>query len=215
MTRTVLAVAACAALLPALGRAQEPLQFTVGATAAQQIVQSLVDPNRGRFTGSVVGVEGGLVSDRLLVRVRYAEGHVNPKSATTADGRDVVEGEALVGFRALPWLTVWGGPSARAYTMGNSDQRWIIWTARATARGTLLPGRMQSFVELYGAFSGSVGDPALHAGGRGLNGGLELRLSQSKQFWSRLGYKMESMHAEGMRETVETFSLSLLYGLPQ
>jgi hypothetical protein len=215
MIRAGLAIAAGVALLPAVTRAQEPLQFTVGATAAQQIVQSLVDPNRGRFTGAVVGVEGGLVSNRLLVRVRYAEGHVSPKSATAADGRDVVEGEALVGFRALPWLTLWGGPSARAYTMGNSDQRWIIWTARAAARGTLLPGRMQSFVEVYGAFSGSVGDPALHAGGRGLNGGLELRLSPSKQFWGRLGYKMESTHAEGMRETVETFSLSLLYGLPQ
>jgi len=215
MIRTGLALGMCGALLPSVTRAQEPLQFTVGATAAQQVVQSLVDPTRGRFTGALIGVEGGLVSDRLLVRVRYAEGHVSPKSGTTAEARDVVEGEALVGFRALPWLTVWGGPSARAYTMGNSDQRWIIWTARATARGSLLPGRMQSFVELYGAFSGSVGDPALHAGGRGLNGGLELRLSQSKQFWSRLGYKMESTHAEGMRETVETFSLSVIYGLPQ
>jgi hypothetical protein len=147
--------------------------------------------------------------------VRYAEGRVNPKSGTTGDPRDVVEGEALVGFRALPWLTVWGGPSARAYTIGSSDQRWMIWTARATARGSLLPGRLQSFVELYGAFSGSVGDPALHAGGRGLNGGLEMRLSQTRMFWGRLGYKIESAHATGLRETVETFSLSLMYGLPQ
>ena len=216
MTRRGLALAAILTLVPVMVRAQERrAQFTVGATAAQQIVQSMVEPAHSRFTGTLLGVEGGMVSDRLLLRVRYAEGRVNPKSGTTGDSRDVVEGEALVGFRVLPWLTLWGGPSARAYTMGESDQRWIIWTARAAARGALLPGRLQSFVELYGAFSGSVGDPALHAGGRGLNGGLELRLSQARPFWGRLGYKMESAHATGMRETVETFSFSLIYGLPQ
>jgi hypothetical protein len=216
MIRLGVPIVVCLALVPAVSQAQEQrLQFDVGATAAQQIVQSMVEPARSRFTGTLLGIEGGMVSDRLLVRVRYAEGRVNPKSGSTGDPRDVVEGEALVGFRALPWLTVWGGPSARAYTIGNSDQRWIIWTARATARGALVPARLQSFVELYGAFSGSVGDPALHAGGRGLSGGLELRLSQAGTFWGRLGYKMESAHATGLRETVETFSFSLIYGLPQ
>lgn len=204
------------ALMPAAARAQEQrLQFTFAGTASQQIVQSMVEPSHDRFTGALLGVEGGMVSDRLLLRVRYAEGRVNPKSGTSGDSRDVVEGEALVGFRALPWLTLWGGPSARAYTIGSSDQRWIIWTARATARGSLMPNRLQTFVELYGAFSGNVGDPALHAGGRGLNGGLEMRLSQTGMFWGRLGYKMESAHAAGLRETVETFSFSLVYGLPQ
>jgi hypothetical protein len=216
MIRPGLAILACLAVVPAVAPAQDQrLQFTVGATAAQQIVQSMVEPARSRFTGTLLGVEGEMMSDRLLVRVRYGEGHVSPKSGTTDEARDVVEGEALVGFRALPWLTLWGGPSARAYTIGSSDQRWIIWTARATGRGSLIPNRLQSFVELYGAFSGSVGDPALRAGGRGLNGGLEMRLNESGLFWGRLGYKMESAHAEGLRETVETFSLSLIYGLPQ
>lgn len=211
-----LAIATFLALVPAVSPAQEQrLQFSVGGTAAQQIVQSMIEPARSRFTGTLLGIEGGMVSDHLLLRVRYAEGRVSPKAGSSGDPRDVVEGEALVGFRALPWLTLWGGPSARAYTIGNSDQRWMIWTARASGRGTLLPNRLQSFFELYGAFSGSVGDPALHAGGRGLNGGLEMRLSQTGMFWGRVGYKMESTHAAGLRETVETFSFSLMYGLPQ
>jgi hypothetical protein len=156
------------------------------------------------------------------VRVRYAEGRITPKGGSGgllgsggSDPRDVVEGEALVGFRATPWLTLWGGPSARAYTIGASDERWMIWSARATARGTLLPGRMQTFLELWGAFSGKVGEPPLRAGGRGANGGLEVRLSEARSFWGRLGYRMESTHAEGLRETVESVTLSIIYGLPQ
>jgi hypothetical protein len=204
-------------VLPAVARAQDEhrTQFAVGLMASQQIVQSRVEPASSRLTGPLLGLEGALMSDRFTVRLRYGEGRVKPQQGAGSEARDVVEGEALVGFRAFPWLTLWGGPSARAYTMGSTDQRWLIWTARATGRGTLLPGRMQSFVELWGAFTGSVGDPALPAGGRGFNGGLEVRLGQSTPMWSRLSYKMESTHASGLRETVESLTLSLMYGLPQ
>ena len=202
-------------VLPAGVRAQDRLQYTLGLMASQQIVQSHVDPASNRLTGPVLGFEGALISDRLIVRVRYDEGHVQPREGPDKVARDVVEGEAMVGFRALPWLTLWGGPSARAYTIGDNNQRWLIWSARATGRGTLVPNRMQSFLELWGAFTGSVGDPALSAGGRGFNGGLEVRLAQSTPLWSRLSYKMESTHAAGLRETVESLTLSLIYGLPQ
>jgi hypothetical protein len=216
MIRVGIALVACVSIFATVARAQETQRhFTVGVTAAQQIVQSMIEPSKSRFTGPVLGIEGGMVSDRLQLRVQYLEGRVSPASGTTDSARDVVEGQALVGFRALPWLTLWGGPSARAYTIGSANQRWIIWTVRATGRGTIVPGRVNSFVELYSAFSGSVGDPALPAGGRGLNGGLELRASASGMFWGRLGYRVESARANGLRETVETFSLSFIYGLPQ
>jgi hypothetical protein len=213
MKRYLAAIACGAIALPAALHAQR-IQFTVAGQASQEIVQSHVDATSTRFTGLMLGGEGMLISNRLLLRVRYAEGRITPKGATS-DPRNVVEGEALVGFRAMPWLTLWGGPSARAYTMGSSDERWLIWTARAAARGTLLPGRMQTFVEVYGAFSGNVGDPPLRAGGRGADGGLEVRLGETGSFWGRLGYRMESAHADGLRETVESVTLSLIYGLPQ
>jgi hypothetical protein len=73
---------------------------------------------------------------------------------------------------------------------------------------------MQTFVELWGAFSGNVGNPAQKAGGRGAYGGLEARLGEGS-WWGRLGYRMESVHADALRETVESLTLSLLYGLPQ
>ena len=202
-------------VLPAGMRAQNRLQYTLGLNASQQVVQSHIEPASSRLTGPLLGLEGALISDRLIVRVRYAEGHVQPRQGPDNGARDVVEGEALVGFRAVPWLTLWGGPSARAYTIGDTNQRWLIWSARATGRGTLVPNRMQSFLELWGAFTGSVGDPAISAGGRGFNGGLEVRLSQTTPLWSRLSYKMESTHASGLRETVESLTLTLMYGLPQ
>jgi hypothetical protein len=218
MKRHIAAVAllVCVLALPAAARAQGGgMQFTVGGVGAQQTVQSHVDQVTDRFTGLLLGAEGSLVSDRFVVRLRYGEGRINPKAGSSAAARDVVEGEALFGLRAVPWLTLWVGPSARAYTTGDGDQRWLIWTGRATARGTLLPARMQTFVEVWGAFSGNVGTPPLKAGGRGAYGGLEARLGEASAWWGRLGYRIESPHAAGLRETVESLTLSLLYGLPQ
>jgi hypothetical protein len=205
----------CAVLVPGVLQAQERrFQFSVAALGGQQIVQSHVDLVNDRFTGLILGGEGVLIMDRLMVRVRYGEGRIKPSSGSSTDPRDVVEGEALFGVRATPWLSIWAGPSARAYTMGDSDQRWLVWTARATGRGALIPGRMQTFLELWGALSGNVGSPGIKAGGRGANGGLEVRLGDAN-FWGRLGYRIESSHAETLRETVETVTLSLIYGLPQ
>ena len=190
-------------------------QFMVGGLAAQQTVQSHVDGSNDQLTGLLMGIEGGFISDRFALRVRYGQGRVNPKPGTNVDARDEVEGEALFGFRAMPWLTLWAGPSARAYTTNDGDQRWLVWSGRATARGTLIPGRMQSFIELWGAISGTVGNPTLKAGGRGSNGGLEVRLGEASSLWGRLGYRIESVHATGLRETVESLTLSIFYGLPQ
>lgn len=214
------AAALVPALLPAQVETQSPAaltgtRFSVGGIAAQQIVQSHVDASSDRLSGLLLGIEGGLVSDRIALRVRYGQGRINPKPGASVDARDEVEGEALFGFRAMPWLTLWAGPSARAYTTPDGDQRWLIWSGRATAHGTLVPGRMQSFLELWGAVSGNVGNPPLKAGGRGANGGLEVRLGDASTLWGRLGYRIESVHADGLRETVESLTLSLMYGVPQ
>lgn len=212
--KSLLGVALAVALVPAGTAAQSRLQFTGAGFAGQQMVQSLVDGASDRFTGVVLGAEGVLVSERFMVRLRYDEGRVNPKAGSAAEGRDVVSGEALFGVRATSWLAFWIGPNARASRVGQSDQRWLVWSGRATARGTLLPGRMQTFVELWGVFSGNVGNPARKAGGRGANGGLEMRLGEGN-FWGRLGYRIESLHADGLRETVESVTLSVVYGFPQ
>jgi hypothetical protein len=207
-------------LLPAPLAAQR-LQFTFGATGAQEIVHSRIAASGllgaasdDRFSGTVLGGEGLLMSGRIVARLRYAQGRVSPTGGSAAAARDLVEGEALFGFRAMPWLTLWAGPSARAYTIEGSDQRWLLWSGRASARGSLLPGQMQTFVELWGAFSGNVSNPSAKASGRGAEAGLEMRLG-GQSFWGRLAYRIESVHAEGLRETAEAISLSFVYGVPQ
>lgn len=212
--RTSLLTLCVLAALPASLASQQRTQLTFGGTAAQQIMNSTVDGSTTRFTGLVLGAEGTLVSAPLAIRLRYIQGRVTAKEGG-ADPRDVVEGEALFGLRVMPWLTIWAGPSARAHATEETTQRWLLWSGRATARGTLLPGRMQTYVELWGALSGKVSDPGGKAGGRGADAGLEARLGSSSSFWGKLAYRIESTHAEGLRETVEAVSLSIVYGLPQ
>jgi hypothetical protein len=204
-------------LLPFPLAAQQRPQLTFAGTAAQEIVQSTSDVSRNRLTGPTFGIEGLLVTNKIWVRVRYAQGRVVAKdeSGTPLFTRDVVDGEALVGFRATSWLTLWAGPNARAYALGDRDQRWLFWTGGATGRGSLLPGRLQTFVELWGALSGSITNPPIQAGGRGADAGLEMRVGAISPFWGRLSYRIESGHAADMRETVEALTLSVIYGIPQ
>lgn len=201
-------------VLPASLAAQDGSRFTFAGLASQEIVHSREGATNDRFTGMVLGGAGNLTVGRLVARVRYAQGRVSSKTGGV-DPRDIVEGELLVGYRVMPWLTLWAGPSARAYTMDQSEQRWFIWSGRAAARGAIMPGKMQSFVELWGALSGTLSNPEMTAGGRGLDAGLEMRLSQASPFWGRLSYRMESTHAADLRETVEAVSLSIIYGFPQ
>jgi hypothetical protein len=215
--RTLVTAAIGLALLTRVAQAQDDhrLRFTVTGLAGPQLVQSTADDVTNKLSGHIIGLEGVMVGNPFMVRVRYAEGRINPKPESNAEARDVVGGEAMFGVRALPWLSLWVGPSARAYTVGESDQRWLVWWGRATARGALIPGRMQTYVELGGAFGGNVGNPALKAGGRMASGGLEMRFGAMSNFWGRLGYGIESLHAESLRETVESLTLSVIYGLPQ
>ena len=214
MTRVLALVFAVALAAPAAVNAQG-VRFTAGAFGAQEIVQSHVDADFLRYTGTLFGGEGNLVSERFAVRLRYAQGHVSAKTDTGAVGRDLVEGEALFGYRAMPWLTLWAGPTARAYSTSEGDQRWLLWTARASARGTLIPGRMQTFGELWAGISGTVGNPSMKANGRGADVGLEMRFAEQSPLWGRLGYHIDSNHADGLRETVEAITLSVIYGFPQ
>lgn len=212
MNRALALALFAAAAVPGAASAQH---WNLGVFGAPQIVHSHIDSSSSRLTGTVFGGEGTLVGDRFSFRLRYAQGNVTAKSDTGLDKRLVVEGEALAGFRATQWLTLWVGPTARAYTLGESDQRWLLWTGRASARGTLLPDRLQSYVELWGAITGSVGDPSAKAAGRGADAGIEMRLSSQTPLWGRFGYRIESSHADALRETVESITVTVIYGFPQ
>jgi hypothetical protein len=201
--------AALGALTPSLA-AQKRWQVSFGAAGGGETVRSRTDSTRELLRGAVFTGEAVATRNRFAIRLRYGQGHVTADSGTPMP-RDVAEGEALLGYTARPWLTLWLGPHARAYGTTFGDQRWLFWSARVSARGSLFPGRIESFVELWQAFAGSVSRPAASPSGRGAEAGLQLRLP-SRPLWGRLAYRIEQGRVgASRRETVEAVTLTVGY----
>ena len=191
-------------------QAQARWNVSFGAGGGPEIAHSRIGTTRERVSGLVFAGEGGATRGRFVARLRYGQGRVTNDTA----GRDVAEGEALLGYKARPWLTVWFGPHARTFVVpGQSDRRWLLWSGRVTGRGSLLPGRVDSYVELWQGVTGSLSRPAESASGGGGEAGLDLRLARHP-IWGRLGYRIEQGRASGgaRRETVEAITLTVGYG---
>ena len=191
-------------------QAQARWNVSFGAGGGPEIAHSRIGTTRERVSGLLLAGEGVATRGRFVARLRYGQGRVTNDTA----GRDVAEGEALLGYKARPWLTVWFGPHARTFVVpGQSDRRWLFWSGRVTARGSLLPGRVESYVELWQGVTGSLSRPAESASGGGGEAGLDLRLARHP-IWGRLGYRIEQGRASGgaRRETVEAITLTVGYG---
>jgi len=201
-------ICAAALCVPALD-AQSRWNVSFGAEGGPEIARSRIGTVRERVSGLVLGGEAVATRGRFVARLRYGQGRVTNDSA----GRDVAEGEALLGYKPRPWLTVWFGPHARTFVVpGQSDRRWLFWSGRVTARGTLFPERVESFVELWQGVTGSLNRPAESASGGGAEAGLVLRLAR-RPVWGRLAYRIEQGRASGgsRRETVEAITLTVGY----
>src|SRR2546423_5192380 len=86
MIRSPWTIIAAALILPASLPGQQRMQFSAGGFGGQEIVQSHIDASTSRLSGLMLGLEGALVSDRLVVRIRYAEGRINPKPGQSGGG---------------------------------------------------------------------------------------------------------------------------------
>jgi hypothetical protein len=214
--RALILACAAAACVPAVAiplHAQSRWEVSVGASGADEIVRSQPDSTRERRSGLVFTGEAVATRGRFIARLRYGQGHVTADTGTPpSPRRDIVEGEALVGYKARPWLTLWAGPHARTFVVtGLSDRRWLFWSGRATARGSLFPGRLESVVEVWQGFTGRLNRPAETASGHGGEAGLALRLAR-RPLWARLAYRIEQGRAGGgRRETVEALTLTVGY----
>jgi hypothetical protein len=206
------AVVICAP--PAPLAAQARWEVLVGATGAREIVRSRTrGDTTERLSGTVFSGVATATRDRFALRLGYGQGRVTPDTGSGILARPVAEGELLVGYRARPWLTLWAGPHARTYYgTALGDQRWLFWSARASARGGLFPGRVESFAELWQSFTGSAGPPSgASATGRGAEVGLYVRLT-TRPFWGRVAYRVEQGRlGNGRRETAEALTLTVGY----
>jgi hypothetical protein len=204
---------ACSAVLGALTltaqlHAQSVWTVSVGASGAREIVHSRLGTAETRLSGSLFGGEAVATRRRFVARLRYGQGHVSSDTA----GSDVVQGEALLGYKARPWLHVWLGPRARTFVApGLSDRRWLFWSGGLSARGGIFPGRVDSFVEVWRSVSGSLNRPAASASGSGAELGLEARLPR-RPWRLRFAYRIEQGRVDdGRRDTVEGFTLTAGY----
>jgi hypothetical protein len=181
--------------------------WSLGASGAHQLTRSQLGSTTTRFSGPWFGGEAAVRYRDFAGRLRYGEGRAGNDSTE----RDVVEGEGLIGYSIRPWLEVWVGPHARTFVVPDlSDRRWLFWSGRVLARGSPFPGRVDSFVEGWLAFDGTLSRPDSPASGEGLEAGLEVRLA--RPWWSRIAYRYEQGRvADGPRETYEAFTLTVRY----
>ena len=204
MTRALgLAVAAMVAGAPLAAQSRWNVSF--GAGGGSEIARSRIGTARERMSGLVLSGEGVATRGHVVARLRYGQGRVTNDTS----GRDVAEGEALLGYKARPWLTVWFGPHARTFVVpGQSDRRWLFWSGRVSAGGALFPGRVETFVELWQGVTGSLNRPAESASGGGAEAGLVVRLARHP-VWGRLAYRIEQGRGGTRRETVEAITLTV------
>lgn len=200
---------------PAAAAAQAPLGFTLGAGASWE--RARTQPGAGEnhelLSGATIAGEGTLRRGRLLLRLRYAQGRLSADTGT-AFGRRLVEGEALLGVEALPWLTVWAGPHARTYTTSVSRQRWWFWELRGRGRGTLIADRLACWIEAGVAVGASIQVKKPFDRQAAGEAGLLVRVA-APDVWGRLGYRIEQSRLDGGRrlETVEAVSFGVLFEL--
>jgi hypothetical protein len=197
----------------ALAQAPAALSFSVGP--ARYETRATTSAGTQRRSGVGLSGEGTGAAGFLLLRLRYAEAALELPPGETAR-RMLVEGEAMLGLRTTPWLVLWAGPHARAYTgeSGDSTERWLLWEFRAETRAALLAEAIEAFFESWGVAAASLDVPEPFDKGFGAEGGLSVRLV-GQALWGRLGYRVEQtrLAAGERRETTEVVSLWLRLAL--
>ncbi len=215
-TRTTAGLAALACLTAPLA-AQSRLRPLVEASAVALHLRSEVGPTTTTLSGTVVGGEGNLQLGPIGLTLGYVQGTLSPAGGGGVGGvsQDVVEGKLLIALRPASWLSLQGGPQARAYVSAGGTQRWLLWRVQARAEPELVPSRVRSFVALFQIVSADINLVEPFDVGRGGEVGVLARLGHSP-LWARLGYGIEQVRLGGGArvETVERVTVSVALGRP-
>ena len=165
------------------------LRPTGSASLVTARVRSAVPAGIDQFTGSAFLGQGALAIGRVELSVSYLQGTLNHDGGSAA-GRDLVEGTLLLGVRALDWLTLEGGPHARAYTLAGSTQRWLFWELRARAATAFVGSAARGYVELWRAVVAHANVPEAFDHAQGGEVGMILRLARAP-LSARVGYRID------------------------
>jgi hypothetical protein len=171
--------------------------------AGASVVTARVRSTTGEFSGTAFLGAGSLALGRLSLDVSYLQGKLDP-AATVAGGtsRDLIEGTVMLGLHPTDWLTLAGGPHARAYTLASGTQRWVFWEVRARAATAFVGSAARGYVELWRALSASANVPEQFDHAQGGEAGMILRLARAP-LEARLGYRIDTAVLQSRKETVD------------
>ena len=163
------------------------------------------------LSGSTFGGAGRLALGPVRLDLGYWQGSLTTQSGPAAN-EDVVEGQALLGIAPVRWLTLSGGPAARAYTTPGGTERWFTWRVQARVDEPLVEGVVSGYGEMWIVAATSVNVVQPFSSGRG--GTFGLRVTPPRwPIWLTMGYGIEQIKlGDGSRlDTVNRVSFGVGY----
>jgi hypothetical protein len=170
--------------------------------------------NTDEQSGFMASAVGTASAGPIGLELSYLEGQLRPQGSSLSLPQDLVEGQALLGLRPLSWVTLSGGPHARAFIRGGVTERWLYWEGRARAEAVMASQGVRGYVTVWHTLTGSVTNAAGAFGdGQGGEVGLKVRVPRSP-VWLQMSYAIERARlAPGLgSDTVEGLTAFLGVG---
>ena len=181
---------------------QNSIGLTISLAPIPVQVTETAGNESSQLNGIALGGRAGVTWRKLRLDVRYLEGGLSSE----ADGpdEDIVEGELMLGFAPLSWLTLRLGPHIRSFVTSQGTQRWIFWEGHATGAVELGSPRLLSYLDLWYVFAANVDAVEPFDQGLGIEGGIRLTMDRLPLF-AKLAYRIDqSSLGDGSRtNTVE------------
>lgn len=196
--------------------AQNPIRVSFAGAVFKAGLDSERESEHQQLSGFCVGGIASLSKGRLGIGLRYLEGSLNPDG--DGIGRDLVEGELMLGVQTLSWLAIRLGPHLRSFITDGAVERWVFWEGRLRTETGLGVSGLSSYLELWHVLSASssVDWPEAYDGGKGLEGGIRMDVSQLP-FWLGLAYRIDRSNLGGgvRQDVLEHMVITVGFGPSQ
>jgi hypothetical protein len=203
-----------AALTALLASSNAIAQMPMGSSlAALGLARSSLDietiTGTQRLTGTSLTGDGRLSFWKLVLDVRYLEGELSDDASDIT--RRLIEAEALIGVRPIPWVALMFGPRVRKIATGPDSESSVFWTVRAQAEAALLEPFLFSYVGIWQMLFGNA-DNGSFDNGQGAEAGLVLKM-ESVPIWARFGYRIDRASFQNIARDETTQHLVVVVGL--